>query len=140
MKFIAEKLLLCACVLMLALICGCENLKLADGKYETTLAGREDFAAVYGDLIFLRLRDPQAGSSGYWDWAGKYKLDDDGRVLLQMDKEKLRIWNFYYNFYSKRGAIAVADLSAESGFDLRFRPAGNAPAPAAPAASYGAYR
>jgi len=139
MKYSAKTALLFVSVMMLVLICGCEQLRLVNGKYETTLAGREDFAAVYEDLIFLRLRDPQSdGTGNYWDWAGKYKIDDDGRITLQMDKEKLRIWNFYYNFYSKRGAIAVADLSAESGFDLKFRPVGKTSA--APAASYGAYR
>ena len=36
-----------AVLFSVAVITGCEQLTLENGKYETSLSGREDFAAIY---------------------------------------------------------------------------------------------
>ena len=104
---------------------GCETITLDNGKYETVIPGREDFAAVYGDLIFLRLRDPSDENSrnDYWDWAGNFEIEPDGHIILDMDKNLARNWNFHYDLYRRNGFITVYDLSAENAFNLQFRPA-----------------
>ena len=125
MKYIRQ--IICALAAISAAISfsGCENLTLDNGKYETVIPGREDFAAVYGDLIFLRLRDPsdENARNDYWDWAGKFEIEPDGRIILDMDKNLARTWKFHYDLYRRNGFITVYDLSAENAFNLQFRPA-----------------
>ena len=116
---------LCFAILPLAaFFCGCSQLTLATGKYETTLPGREDFAAIYDDLIFIRIREPNDDPSqnSYWDWAGNFEIEDDGHILLKMDKPTARKWNFHYDFYRRDGMITVYDLGAENSYNLRHRP------------------
>ena len=122
------------CFILLALVAmltGCEQLTLQNGKYETSLSGRDDFAAVYKDLIFIRVREPSDDKSrnSYWDWAGKFEIESDGHILLKMDKDLAREWKFHYNFFRRdSGVITVYDLGAENSYNLRLRPAsGNAP-------------
>lgn len=108
------------------LFTGCEVVRLSNGKYETTLSGRDDFAAVYEDLIFLRLRNPvnESGTDlGYWDWAGKYRIVDENRIELDMEREKLRNWNFYYGLRKRGNTIEVTDYRAENSYRLEFIPA-----------------
>lgn len=116
------------CLILLtivALLTGCEQLTLENGKYETTLSGRDDFAAVYEDLIFIRVREPSddPACNSYWDWAGKFKIESDGHILLKMDKPLARKWDFHYDFYRRDGMITVYDLGAENSYNLRLRPA-----------------
>ena len=116
---------LCLLILPLAtFFCGCSQLTLATGKYETSLPGREDFAAIYDDLIFIRVREPNDDPSqnSYWDWAGNFDIEDDGHIILKMDKSTARKWNFHYDFYRRDGMITVYDLSAENSYNLRHRP------------------
>ena len=104
---------------------GCEQLTLDNGKYETTLSGREDFAAVYDDLIFIRVREPSEDPSqnNYWDWAGKFEIEEDGHIRFKMPRELARKWDFHFDFYRRNGMITVYDLDSENSFNLRYRPA-----------------
>lgn len=111
---------------VLFLLAGCQEVRIENGKYETTLEGRRDFVAVYGDMIFVRVRNPQEQgvSGGYWEWAGKYSIDSaTDRIYLDMDKQSAKLWDFYYEFYRQRNSICVVDLSRESSYDLHFDPA-----------------
>jgi hypothetical protein len=118
-----------AVLFSVAVITGCEQLTLENGKYETSLSGREDFAAIYDDLIFIRVREPSDNPSQitYWDWAGKFEIESDGHIRLKMKRELARKWDFHYDFFRRNGMITVYDLDAENSFNLRLRPA-NAPA------------
>ena len=117
------KFLCFAIPVLAAFFCGCSQLTLTAGKYETTLPGREDFAAIYEDLIFIRVREPNDDPSqnAYWDWAGNFEIEDDGHIILKMDKATARKWNFHYDFYRRDSMITVYDLSAENSFNLRHR-------------------
>lgn len=108
------------------LFSGCEVIRLSNGKYETTLSGRDDFAAVYGDLIIIRLRNPEnetGTDDGYWDWGGKYRIREDNVIELDMDREHARHWNFYYNLRKQDNGIKVIDYRAENSFRLQHVPA-----------------
>lgn len=125
MKSFSFMLLLCAGSILF-LLSGCQELRIENGKYETTLEGRQDFAAVYGEMIFLRVRNPleRGVSGGYWEWAGKYNIDSaTDRIYLEMDKKTARLWDFYYEFYRQRNSICIVDLTLESSYDLQFNPA-----------------
>ena len=104
---------------------GCTELRLAEGIYTTNLSGREDVAMVCNDLIFLRLRNAEDDSmnNGYWDWAGKYEILDEGRISLKMDRKSKRDWQFYYDLTMRGNAIVVDDLRAEKTYTLTWRPA-----------------
>ncbi|MBE6357345.1 MAG: hypothetical protein E7058_09605 [Lentisphaerae bacterium] len=105
---------------------GCEVIRLSNGKYETTLSGRDDFAAVYKDMIILRLRNPQnenGTDDGYWDWGGKYEITDENRIELNMSREEARRWDFYYDLRKQDNAIKVTDHRAENSFRLEYIPA-----------------
>ncbi|MCI5779551.1 MAG: hypothetical protein MR051_07045 [Lentisphaeria bacterium] len=114
-----------AAALTAALLAGCTEVRLADGKYTTALSGRDDFAAVYGDLIFLRLRNAEDDTmdNGYWDWAGKYRIEDGSLIKLEMDRKTGRDWNFYYRLTMRGHAIVVEDLRADNSYTLQLRPA-----------------
>lgn len=116
-------------VALSAVFCGCSSLTLDDGKYETSLPGREDFAAVYKDLIFIRLREPadDPARNNYWIWAGKFSIEDDGHIILDMDKKLAKKWDFSYDLYRRPGSITVHDLGAENYFDLKLRVIDNSP-------------
>lgn len=107
------------------LISGCTEVRLANGKYTTALSGRDDFAAVYNDLIFLRLRNAEDNTmnNGYWDWAGKYEIVDGKHILLDMDRKTKRDWQFYYSLTMRGNAIVVEDHRAENSYVLTLRPA-----------------
>ena len=53
---------------------------------------------------------------------GNFEIEDDGHILLKMDKTTARKWNFHYDFYRRDGMITVYDLSAENSYNLRHRP------------------
>ena len=111
---------------ILLLTSGCEVVRLANGKYETTISDRGDFAAVYGDLMIIRLRNPQnetGTDDGYWEWGGKYKVREDNVIELDMDRETSRNWNFYYQLRKNGNSIRVFDHRAENNFQLIHIPA-----------------
>lgn len=113
-------------IALMVIISGCEIIRLPNGKYENSLSGRDDFAAVYQNLIILRLRNPENESGtedGYWDWGGKYEVMDDNRIILDMDRETGRNWNFYYRLTKEGNNIKVTDHRAENSFRLRHVPA-----------------
>lgn len=130
---------------LVLLLCGCEVVRLSNGKYESTLPGRGDFAAVYGDLIILRLRNPvnESGTEdGYWEWGGKYEIIDDNVIELAMDRENKRNWKFYYELRKQDNAIRVLDHRAENSYRLEHIPAvpDRRSAPRNAPAAYPAYR
>jgi hypothetical protein len=108
------------------LLSGCEVVRLANGKYETSLSDRGDFAAVYGDLIIIRLRNPEnetGTENGYWEWGGKYEIVDGDKIMLDMDRENARNWNFYYDLRKSGSSIKVTDHRAENSYRLDHIPA-----------------
>ena len=119
------------------LFSGCEVVRLSNGKYETALPGRSDFAAVYGDMIILRLRNPvdESGTAnGSWDWGGTYSINEDNVIELDMDRETARKWVFYYELRRHNNGIRVVDHRAENAYYLNFIPAvtsAKRPAPSA---------
>ena len=120
-----NKFLLLALFIFPVLFCSCAQLVAPPGKYETTIDGREDFAAVYNDLIFIRIKEPDDDRkrSAYWDWAGHFEIMENGRILLDMDEDTARKWGFHYDFSFNNGMIVVHDLGAENSFHLRRRQA-----------------
>ena len=121
---------------VLLMLAGCQSPRLQGGRY----LGRDrgEFAMVYEDLIFLRVKAARniPGSLSFWEWGGKYSVDPEThRIKLDMERENARLWNFCYNIYSERGAVILQDLTENKRFVLRYetpsldtRPA-NAPRP-----------
>jgi hypothetical protein len=120
----------------LFLFTGCQNMLLQGGKYSSK--DRGEFAMVYKDLIFLRVKAGKniPGSLSYWEWGGKYSIDPDTRRLkFDMEKETGKLWKFSYNIYAERHAVVLEDLSENKRIYLyyefpvlRNKPA-NAPKP-----------
>ena len=107
-------------VLVLA---GCAETNLRTGEYRAEQSGRDDFAAVYGDLIFVHVKSPEnvPGTLAYWEWAGKYKVLDNGELNFDMDRETARRWRFSFQFVRNQAGNLVNDLERQSGFTLRYR-------------------
>lgn len=126
---------------MLVLFAGCNNTRLRTGEYRISKMGRDDFAVVYEDLIFLHIQSPELapGNLSYWDWAGKYKVLDGGEVELDMDHETKRRWKFYFQFLMKRDGLGFNDWSKQTGYMLTYQTPGlkNKNAAPAPAGSSG---
>lgn len=117
------------------LLAGCASQpNLRTGEYRIDRPGREDFAAVYEDMIFIHIKSPEnvPGTLGYWEWAGKYRVRDDGEIEFDMDRETRRRWRFSYQFLRKKDGIAFNDWEQRTGFLLRYRTPrlrGSAPRP-----------
>ena len=110
----------------MCVICGCEVIRLSNGKYEISQPGRGDFAAVYNDMIIIRLRNPEEATgtaNGYWEWGGSYSIREDGVIELDMDRETARNWRFYYDLRKQDNGIRVIDHRAEQSFRLEQIPA-----------------
>lgn len=105
------------------LLAGCSSPQLDIGEYRITDGSRKDFIVAYQDMIFLQIRSPEnaPGSLAYWNWAGKYSVEDDGEIIFDMDRETRKRWNFYYNFLRKRGGIVLNDLSNNRGYLLKYQ-------------------
>ena len=104
--------------LLALLVSGCTEVKLDNGCYIRNDRNDGSFVCVHDDLIFLRVRMPENsphGESSY-DWAGKYKIDSDNDVILDMDREELRNWNFYFNLRKNGKNITVEDFSRNQRF------------------------
>jgi len=136
-----KRVMLFAAVAALALLCGCASEKLRNGEYRIDRSSRDDFAVVYGDLIFLHIESPELapGNRAYWNWAGKYKISDDGEVELDMDRETLRRWKFYFQFVRKSDGVSFNDFARQTSYLLRYkapktRRSARGPRPAGPAA------
>ena len=108
---------------ILAGLAGCSSTPLPTGKYQINEQGREDFAVVYGDLIFLRIKSPDdaPGSLAYWEWAGKYKVEDNGVLVFDMDKETRQRWEFYFQFIRKREGLIFNDWANQNGHLLGYQ-------------------
>ena len=107
----------------LALLCGCASEKLRTGEYRIDRSDRDDFAVVYDDLIFLHIESPELapGNLAYWEWAGKYKVLENGEIEFDMDHETRRRWKFSYQFLRKKDGISFNDWEKQTGFLLRYR-------------------
>lgn len=112
-------------LLLVLLFCGCAEVRLANGKYDVRLSGRDDCIMVYNDLIFLRLRNPEyeTGDNGYWDWAGKYSIGEGNKIILDMKRQDKRIWKFYYELTMQGRTIVVEDFRSEKTFRLEHKSA-----------------
>lgn len=131
--------IICQVILLLGLVIavtGCRNLQLQGGKYNGK--DRGEFAMVYEDLIFLRVKAGKniPGSLTYWEWGGKYSVDPDTRRLkFDMDREIGKLWKFSYNIYAERNAVVLEDLSVNKRYYLNYehpvlrRKPANAPKP-----------
>lgn len=110
-------------LLLAVVLSGCSERLLDIGEYRINESGRRDFICAYQDMIFLQIKSPEhaAGSLEYWNWAGKYSLDENGQIFFEMDKETAKRWNFYFNFLQKRGGIVLNDLSNNRGYFLRYQ-------------------
>ena len=117
------KFILFLSMLATLLLCGCASEKLRTGEYRIDRSGRDDFAVVYDDLIFLHIESPELapGNLAYWEWAGKYKINDAGEVELDMDHETQRRWKFYFQFTRKNEGISFNDFARQTGYLLRYR-------------------
>ena len=116
--------------LFAVLFAGCTVPTLPNGKYETSQPGRDDFIAIYNDILVMRLRNPEYVSgtgNGYWDWGGKFEILSDNRIVPDMTRAERRKWCFYYEFYKFGNAIKVNDLRAENSFVLDYIPARTPP-------------
>ena len=104
MKFHRYATALFGALALAFLATGCTIPVMATGKYAAEDSGREDYAVVYQDKIFLHIKAPELynGRASYWDWAGKYELTSAGEIRPDMDRETAKLWNFYYTFLSER--------------------------------------
>lgn len=111
-----------AAAAFLMLLAGCSSTPLATGKYQIAEPAREDFAVVYEDLIFLHIKSPDdaPGSLAYWEWAGKYKVEENGVLVFDMDRETLRRWEFYFQFIRNREGLVFNDWANQNGHLLRY--------------------
>lgn len=106
---------------LLFLIAGCSSIKMQGGKY--TGKERGEFAMVYEDLIFLRVKAGKniPGSLSYWEWGGKYTVDPVTRIVsLDMEGENAKLWKFSYTIYADRSAIVLSDLAENRKYVLRY--------------------
>ena len=104
-------------------LAGCSQPNLRTGEYRIDQPGRDDFAAVYEDLIFIHVKSPEnvPGTLAYWEWAGKYKVLENGEIELDMDRETLRRWKFNFQFLRKNDGIGINDWEKQTGYLLRYR-------------------
>ena len=113
-------------VMILALaglfLAGCAEPNLRTGEYRIDRSGRDDFAVVYEDLIFIHIKSPEnvPGTLAYWEWAGKYRVVD-GEIEFDMEHETQRRWRFSYQFLRKSDGIVVNDFEGQTGYLLRYR-------------------
>ena len=109
---------------VMLLFSGCTPLLLPIGAYRSADRSRDDMAMVYGDLIILQVKAPRYAPGGltYWNWGGKYTLDEDGTINLDMDKETARNWKFYFEFLRRNDGIVINDLENNTGVVLQYEP------------------
>lgn len=104
-------------------LAGCAQPNLRTGEYRIDRNDRDDFAVVYDDLIFVHVKSPEnvPGTLAYWEWAGKYKVLENGEIELDMDHETARRWKFNYQFLRKNDGISFNDWENNTGYLLRYR-------------------
>ena len=102
---------------------GCAEPNLRTGEYRITNPGRDDFAVVYEDMIFLHVKSPEnvPGTLAYWEWAGKYKVQENGEITFDMDRETEKRWKFSYQFLRKSSGISFNDWEKQTGYMLNYR-------------------
>ena len=117
-----KKILLLAIFAALFLAAGCASRQLNIGVYRNVDASREDIAMVFDDHIILQVKSPEnsEGSLAYWTWGGKYSLADDGTVVLHMDKDTLKRWNFAFHIVSRQDGLVINELANDNGVVLRY--------------------
>ncbi|MBR2633078.1 MAG: hypothetical protein IKD29_06515 [Lentisphaeria bacterium] len=117
-----KKIFLLAVFAALFLSAGCASRQLNIGVYRNVDSSREDIAMVFEDHIIMQVKSPEnsEGSLAYWTWGGKYSIADDGTIILDMDKETRRRWNFAFNIVSRQDGIVVNELATDNGVVLRY--------------------
>ena len=112
-----------ALALAAGLLAGCSQPNLRTGEYRIERSGRDDFAVVYDDLIFVHIKSPEnvPGTLAYWEWAGKYRVLENGEIEFDMDRETRRRWKFNYQFLRKNDGISFNDWEQQTGYLLRYR-------------------
>lgn len=111
------------CVAAGMFLCGCSSPRLDIGEYRIAESGRGDFIFAYQDLIFLQIKSPEyaIGSLEYWNWAGKYTIDEAGEIHFDMDRETGKRWRFYFNFLKRRNGIVLNDYRSGKGYFFRYQ-------------------
>lgn len=99
---------------------GCTEITLDNGCYARDDQRDGGFACVHDDLIFIRVRMPEsaAQANGLYDWAGKFKVNSENEINLDMAHEDLRNWKFYFGLKKSGKDILVEDYS--QGTSYRF--------------------
>ena len=117
-----KMILLCAVAAGL-MFCGCSSPQMEIGKYQITDSGREDVIMVYENMLIMQIKSPEnsSGSLKYWNWGGKYTLDENGEIFFDMDRETMKRWRFYYSFLKRRNGIVLNDLSTNKGYLLKYQ-------------------
>ena len=111
------------CAFVCVLLTGCTSPQLDIGEYRIAESGRGDFIFAYQDLIFLQIKSPEhaMGSLEYWNWAGKYTIDEGGELHFDMDRETQKRWRFYFSFLKRRNGIVVNDFRTNKGYFFRYQ-------------------
>ena len=104
------------------IICGCSSTTLLNGKYQIPDGSRKDYACVYKDLIFINIKAPENKfqRNSYMQWAGKYKVEENGEIFFKMPTALEKEWRFYFTFLKNKNGIIVNDLSSGVGFLLKY--------------------
>ena len=107
-----KSVILAAAVLAGLCLAGCTSPRITDGEYRIAASGRGDFIAVYQDLIFIKVRNPDlaSGVSEYWHWAGNYSLADNGEIRLDMEEKLEKKWRRNFTFTKRNDGISLMDL------------------------------
>jgi len=110
--------------LILTVLTGCSQYRLKEGQYFSTEQGREDQICVYDDLIFVKIKTPDDSpdSVQYWQWGGKYEVNELGEISFDMDKLTKKKWNFYFSFVLTQGNILVKNQGDAKTQTLKFAP------------------
>ena len=94
-------------------LAGCQGKLVNTGLYFPKDGG-DEYIVVYKDLIFMHILRPDTmtGVDTYWDWAGKYEINDVGELEFDMSGKEKKDWKFYYVFRPhSSGGIMLEDLS-----------------------------
>ena len=106
-------------------LCSCKSNTYTNGLY-ISQKNSDELVHIYEDLVILRVRRPDSmiGENVFWEWGGRYSINEAGEFEFDMDEDEKRDWNFYYVFrVHTNGGIMVENLSdTEKSYVLRRKP------------------